>query len=390
MQTIPTTDEDLKDFPPFSLTKLLQTVFEPQDGDRACILIDLKDPHEITDFAYLKKEEYSVQRHSYEKFYLTLKNGVAVELGLTGVDLFAYKATGGSNLDMPDLCVDISGKEMSLQNDVYPKYDLILCTTDWSATAPLTAHAKQYGFRGATLHGLNDIILKSGLAVDYRKVSAEAEKLRLGVTLSDWAEIDFLIDGESYTLHLGLGQQEAQKSHGLCLGREPDVANLPAGEVYFIPEKSHGVFPMVYDDGTIGLMRVEDNAVQSVELLEGDQTVIDEHNAKLIRDPMTGVLGELGLGTQVLPVSGRDIQDEKIRGTVHVATGRDDHLGGHLTPDLFKEAVNASHDDILFAPHKTPKVLVKEVRFRRNGDTFAIIQDYEPTAYWLNCLKSQQ
>jgi len=387
MQTIPTTDEDLKDFPPFSLTKLLQTVFEPQDGDRACILIDLKDPHEITDFAYLKKEEYSVQRHSYEKFYLTLKNGVAVELGLTGVDLFAYKATGGSNLDMPDLCVDISGKEMSLQNDVYPKYDLILCTTDWSATAPLTAHAKQYGFRGATLHGLNDIILKSGLAVDYRKVSAEAEKLRLGVTLSDWAEIDFLIDGESYTLHLGLGQQEAQKSHGLCLGREPDVANLPAGEVYFIPEKSHGVFPMVYDDGTIGLMRVEDNAVQSVELLEGDQTVIDEHNAKLIRDPMTGVLGELGLGTQVLPVSGRDIQDEKIRGTVHVATGRDDHLGGHLTPDLFKEAVNASHDDILFAPHKTPKVLVKEVRFRRNGDTFAIIQDYEPTAYWLNCLK---
>jgi len=390
MQTIPTTDEDLKDFPPFSLTKLLQTVFEPQDGDRACILIDLKDPHEITDFAYLKKEEYSVQRHSYEKFYLTLKNGVAVELGLTGVYLFAYKATGGSNLDMPDLCVDISGKEMSLQNDVYPKYDLILCTTDWSATAPLTAHAKQYGFRGATLHGLNDIILKSGLAVDYRKVSAEAEKLRLGVTLSDWAEIDFLIDGESYTLHLGLGQQEAQKSHGLCLGREPDVANLPAGEVYFIPEKSHGVFPMVYDDGTIGLMRVEDNAVQSVELLEGDQTVIDEHNAKLIRDPMTGVLGELGLGTQVLPVSGRDIQDEKIRGTVHVATGRDDHLGGHLTPDLFKEAVNASHDDILFAPHKTPKVLVKEVRFRRNGDTFAIIQDYEPTAYWLNCLKSQQ
>jgi leucyl aminopeptidase (aminopeptidase T) len=47
---------------------------------------------------------------------------------------------------------------------------------------------------------------------------------------------------------------------------------------------------------------------------------------------MTGVLGELGFGTQVLPVSGSDIQDEKVLGTCHLATGRDDHLGGHITP----------------------------------------------------------
>ena len=50
---------------------------------------------------------------------------------------------------------------------------------------------------------------------------------------------------------------------------------------------------------------------------------------------MTGELGELGFGTQELPVSGRDIQDEKILGTMHVATGRSDHLGGTLTPDRF-------------------------------------------------------
>ena len=52
---------------------------------------------------------------------------------------------------------------------------------------------------------------------------------------------------------------------------------------------------------------------------------------------MIGAIGELGFGTQVLPFSGRDIQDEKILGTVHIATGRDDHLGGNITPDLFKE-----------------------------------------------------
>ena len=41
---------------------------------------------------------------------------------------------------------------------------------------------KKYGFRGATLHGINDVILSSGLAVDYQEVSKEAEKLRLELT----------------------------------------------------------------------------------------------------------------------------------------------------------------------------------------------------------------
>jgi len=75
-------------------------------------------------------------------------------------------------------------------------------------------------------------------------------------------------------------------------------------------------------------------------------------NNKLKADPVTGEIGELGFGTQDLPVSGRDIQDEKVLGTLHVATGRSDHLGGHLTPDLFAEKLHATHDDILFSPYK--------------------------------------
>jgi len=40
---------------------------------------------------------------------------------------------------------------------------------------------------------------------------------------------------EDMTVRLQLNGQEAQKSHGLCRGLTPDVANLPAGEVYFVP-----------------------------------------------------------------------------------------------------------------------------------------------------------
>jgi hypothetical protein len=368
-------------FPPFSLTRLLSTVFAPKEGQRVALLIDLPNPKDIAHFAFLQNPQLTIQRHAYEIFYQGLKNGVATKLGLRGGELFAYQVTGGSNLDLPDLAYDEQGKPVSFTKDIYPNYDIILCISTYSATAPLTAAAKQYGFRGATLHGLNDIILRTGLAVDYNEVSRTAEKLRLGLTRADAFEIDFTAAGQTYTLRLLCGNQEAQKSHGLCRGEKPDVANLPAGEVYFVPTGAEGKFPMRYEDGTLGLMEVSQGRIQRATLLRGDQKIIDAHNRRLQTDPVTGELGELGFGTQQLPPSGRDIQDEKILGTLHVATGRSDHLGGHLTPEKFAEAKNATHDDILFSPTKTPEIKVPQARMYRDGQTEVIIENYQPAAY---------
>jgi leucyl aminopeptidase (aminopeptidase T) len=270
---------------------------------------------------------------------------------------------------------------VSLEKDVYPNYDILLCISTFSATAPLTAHAKRIGFRGATLHGVNEIILSSGLAVDYNEVSRQAEKLRLAMTRADAFEIDFEVAGQKCTLKLICDKQEAQKSHGLCRGKTPDVANLPAGEVYFVPTGAEGRFPMKYEDGTIGVMEVSGGRIRKATLLQGNEATVAEHNRKLAGDPVTGELGELGFGTQVLPPSGRDIQDEKILGTLHVATGRSDHLGGHLTPEKFAEAKNATHDDILFSPTKTPEIHVPQARMFRDGKTEVVIENFQPSAY---------
>ena len=375
-----TTDQPVREFPAFSLTRLLTTVFDPRAEERVCILIDLDEPKDITDFRFLENPEYTIQRHAYDVFYQGLKNGGLQELGLTGGEIFAYQITGGSNLDLPETCYAPDGRELSMVRDIYEAYDLVLCISTYSATAPLTAFAKQYGFRGATMHGMNQVILNSGLAVDYFEVSKQAEKLRLGMTRADWAEIDYVFGSDRYTLHLDLGQQEAQKSHGLCRGG-PDIANLPAGEIYYVPTSAQGQFPMKYEDGTIGLMEVAGGRIVRSTLLRGNAATIEAHNDKLTHDPVTGELGELGFGTQELPVSGRDIQDEKVLGTMHVATGRSDHLGGKLTPDRFASRMNATHDDILFAPHKTPEIQVPQVRLHRDGQTLVLIENFAPSAY---------
>lgn len=370
-----------KSFPPFSLSRLLSTVFEPQKGERVAILIDLPNPREMEAFAFLKRPELTIQRYAHDVFYQGLKKNVMAKLGLTGGEMFAYALTGGSNLDLPEKAYDVAGNEVSLHDAVYIKYDIILCISTFSATAPLTAFAKQIGFRGATLHGVNQIILDSGLAVDYNEVSKQAEKLRAGLTRADSFEVDFSVLGKTCTLKLITAGQEAQKSHGLCRGKTPDVANLPAGEVYFVPAGAEGTFPMRYENGTLALLDVKDGRVYQSTLLRGSASTVAEHNEKLKSDPMTGALGELGFGTQVLPVSGRDIQDEKILGTMHIATGRSDHLGGNLTPDLFAKPENATHDDILFAPEKTPEITVTQVRMQRDGKSTVVLENFQPAPY---------
>jgi hypothetical protein len=307
----------------------------------------------------------------------------------TGGEIFAYKESGGSNLDMEDICFDPAGNELSLDRDIYSNYDIILTVSTFSATAPLTAKCKEFGFRGATLHGLNQIILDTGLAVDYDLVSDEAEKLRLGLTQADRFEIDFEVESKVYTLVLNTNGQEAQKSHGLCPPGRPDVANLPAGEVYFVPESAEGVFPFKYSEETIGLLHVKEGRIYKSQFVYGNYSEIEDHNARLEADPMIGAIGELGFGTQVLPFSGRDIQDEKILGTIHVATGRDDHLGGKITPDLFKEHKNASHDDVLYAPHKTPEIRLQEARMIKDGESTVLIRNYKPSKFMIACLESE-
>jgi hypothetical protein len=367
-------------FPPFSLARLLRTVFAPRPGERLALLIDLPDPVQIRNFAYLAGASRTPQGYAYTVLYNPLQRGVLRELGLRGGEMFAYRETGGSNLDLPDRAYAPDGRALSLERDVYPRYDIVLCVSTYSATAPLTAFAKQYGFRGATMHGLNPAVVETGLAVDYEAVSRDAETLRLGMTRADRIALDFAYGGRIWTLRLELGRQEAQKSHGLCRG-EPDIVNLPAGEVYYVPVGGEGAFPRRFEDGTIGLMIVLDGRIAGTNLLCGNPATLDAYDARLCGDPATGILGELGFGTQVLPVSGAEIQDEKILGTLHVAPGRNDHLGGDVGPRRFVQAQNASHDDVLFSPATTPEINVPQVRMQRDGQEIILFENYAPAAY---------
>ena len=116
---------------------------------------------------------------------------------------------------------------------------------------------------------------------------------------------------------------------------------------------------------------------------------MDSYLELIQSDPAAGRIGELGFGTQILPRAGVDIQDEKILGTVHVATGRSDHLGGDIKLDSFRNAQNATHEDILFDPIKTPQIAVPQVRMVRDGQYHVLLENYQPAAYIRNLLEER-
>jgi leucyl aminopeptidase (aminopeptidase T) len=207
--------------------------------------------------------------------------------------------------------------------------------------------------------------------------------MRRALTRADSMRLDWDVAGNTVALDLALGAQEAQKSHGLVRVRG-DVANLPAGEVYWVPVGAEGLLPRQFEDaaGTIAVFDVRDGGIAGLHrLVRGDRDVVDGYLALIAEDPNAGRLTELGLGTQRLPWAHVDLQDEKILGTAHVATGRSDHLGGAIGSGQFRNPRNATHEDILYTPVKTPDVALRRVTMRRGGGEFPILEDYQPAAF---------
>jgi len=368
-------------FQDFDLVRLLKTVFVLDGPARFAVFTDLDDVSKFRGLAYLDEPGREPQKHAYR----TLVKGIEANrtaLNASGVDFYAYEETGGSNLDLPGTVVTPEGEDVALRDALSGK-DIVLYMGTWSATAPITKLAKEMGFRGATMHGTNDRILASGLSVDYNEVSARAERMRQAITGAETLTLHWRVDGEEGALAIDARARETLKRHGPVrdIG---DVANLPAGEVYYIPAGAEGFLPQKFEDdaSTIAVFEVKDRAIAGVhQFVRGDERLVAEYMKTIAEDPNAGQITELGIGTQNLPWAHADIQDEKILGTAHVATGRSDHLGGEIDSSHFKDKKNASHNDILFTPEKTPEVELFKVTMTKGGETTTLLEDYEPAEF---------
>jgi aminopeptidase len=229
----------------------------------------------------------------------------------------------------PMLFADVSPeREMAAVRSRKPLFDLFFDgTRRWIGTDfPTPGQAAAFGLEYATFA---DMFWRS-LDVDYGELQRKADAL---AAVLDGAERVRITSPKGTDLTLGIAGRPLDKDVGV-VGAETALSNLPAGEVCLAPleDQADGtvVFDLAFSDGR----RVED---LEVRLAAGRATLVGAarefaYVQHIVAASGTGadVIGELGIGINpaVGEPCGYTLTDEKILGTVHLALGDNEMLGG--------------------------------------------------------------
>lgn len=197
---------------------------------------------------------------------------------------------------------------------------------------PTPGQARAFGLDFAAF---SDMFWRS-LDVDYAELQRKADALA-GVL--DGARRVHITSPKGTDVTLGIAGRPLDKDVGV-VGGATDLSNLPAGEVCLAPleDEADGavVFDLAFRDGR----RVED---LEVRFTKGRAEFVGaarefEFVQRVVAASTEGadVIGELGIGINpaVGEPCGYTLTDEKILGTVHLALGDNEMLGGTNTSSL--------------------------------------------------------
>ena len=168
------------------------------------------------------------------------------------------------------------------------------------------------------------------LDVDYAELQGKADAL---AAVLEGAHEVHIVSAKGTDVTLGIAGRPFDKDVGV-VGRETDLSNLPAGEVCLAPLEDQADGTVVFDLAFMDGRRVED---LEVRFEAGRATLVGaarefEFVQRVVAASGAGadVIGELGIGINpaVGEPCGYTLTDEKILGTVHIALGDNEMLGG--------------------------------------------------------------
>jgi leucyl aminopeptidase (aminopeptidase T) len=176
---------------------------------------------------------------------------------------------------------------------------------------------------------IDQSILDIELSADYKQIAAHTLSLAERLRGSSTARITTSLGTD---LRMSLAGREWKTDTGILRGQGV-FGNLPAGEIYIAPIEDSAEGVLVVDKCFPGLllsepvrMVFEKGRVMQIEGGPGAE-FLEKTFAQ--HGDSTRVIAELGIGTNPQArLQGNIITDEKVLGTIHVAIGRNDFLGG--------------------------------------------------------------
>lgn len=192
--------------------------------------------------------------------------------------------------------------------------------------------ATKLGVRIATMPGITQDTMIRCLSADADKILKITENVAkqlqnvstIRVTTELGTDITLPVKGRNII-----------KSTGI-LRNIGEYGNLPSGEVYLAPweKQSNGV--IVFDGSIAGIGKLKHPVKVTVEDGYGVDFEGDEE-AKMLYDILKDIgheafaIGEFGIGTNYkATITGSILEDEKVLGTIHIAFGNNQTMGGKI------------------------------------------------------------
>ncbi|MDN5347161.1 MAG: 2,5-dihydroxypyridine 5,6-dioxygenase [Clostridia bacterium] len=197
------------------------------------------------------------------------------------------------------------------------------------------------GARIASLPGISEAAMIRTLQADYGAIEALSRRLAEVLTRGRLAEI---IGPGGSRLTFGLDSRIGQVDGGLYWEKGA-FGNLPAGEAYIAPLEGTAAGKLVVDGSIAGIGRLEEPL--TLEFAEGYlRGIYGGRQARQLEEilqpygPEARNLAELGIGTNEKAIlTGSPLEDEKIKGSLHVALGANANFGGIVEVPLHLDAI---------------------------------------------------
>ena len=235
------------------------------------------------------------------------------------------------------------------------RHNLVIGATKHSLThcAAMTSARKNFGVRGCTLPGITDEIFMRSMEVSPKTLKADA--LRWKERLAGVRKIR-IVTKKGTDLTFGIGQFPILTDDANFLSAG-EVGNIPAGEVFLVPDEGSAEGKLVADASIASLPWKEGDPDCTVEIRQGAAVKFGNGRGKELEKLLSSAgpkgltVAEFGIGTNpFLQLSGNLLEDEKVKGTVHIAFGNSASMGGknqvplHIDcmirrPDVFADGV---------------------------------------------------
>jgi len=230
----------------------------------------------------------------------------------------------------------------------FSQFDVAVMPTSKSLSHTVARrNASEKGTRIATLPGITSEMFIRTMKADWRKLGTYTRKIAAQLSNANRVRITTEL-GMDFSFETGGRSAKADDARLTSVGA---FGNLPAGEAYMAPLEGTSEGTLVID-GSFPLVEGKLTQPLVLRVREGKVVQIGDHPCAMELEKVftkyrqhSRNIAEFGVGTlEPAIITGNTLEDEKVKGTIHVAIGDNASMGGSVQVPIHLDGVIKNPD----------------------------------------------